>query len=237
MKDWGLSQLSVSWIALIETWRCFRMISTSGHMHPLTSVSLITLQDIKNKDSLWNIFEPQIRKWQQLSIYYYQWVKNRISKCPSWKTPLSAGLVVIWFNQYSFDFLAIWEQQWSINVFGRALCATCNISSLFSSVFVLHRLVRVIWSFSAAKCYAVFASCTAVLCWKPKPDAERSLSRGMCKVVIFEMYKKKKKTGKQNRKWLFTVHNIIQVSGGPRIPNWSEKMLFTPFFLRLKSSL
>lgn len=122
------------------------------------------------------------------------------------------------------------EQQWSINVFGRALCATCNISSLFRSDFGLHRLLREIWSFSAAKCYAVFASCTAVLCWKPKPDAERSLSRGMCKVVIFEMYKKK--TGKQNRKWLFTVHNIIQVSGGPRIPNWSEKMLFTPFLFK-----
>lgn len=196
MKDWGLSQLSVSWIALIETWRCFRMISTSGHMHPLTSVSLITLQDIKNKDSLWNIFEPQIRKWQQLSIYYYQWVKNRISKCSSWKTPLSAGLVVIWFNQYSFDFPAIWEQHNNLkskkmqrsNNEASTFSSTCNISSLFSSVFVLHRLVRVIWSFSAAKCYAVFASCTAVLCWKPKPDAERSLSRGMCKVVIFEMY-------------------------------------------------
>lgn len=139
MKDWGLSQLSVSWIALIETWRCFRMISTSGHMHPLTSVSLITLQDIKNKDSLWNIFEPQIRKWQQLSIYYYQWVKNRISKCPSWKTPLSAGLVVIWFNQYSFDFLAIWEQH--NNLKSKKMQRSNNEASTFSVVLCARRAI------------------------------------------------------------------------------------------------
>ena len=111
MKDWGLSQLSVPWIALIVSWCCFRMINTSGHMHPWTSASLITLQDVKNKD----IPRWQLKKYlrtpdSKLSIYYYQWFKNQISKCASWKTPLSAGLVVIWFNQYSFDFLVIWEQ-------------------------------------------------------------------------------------------------------------------------------
>ena len=155
---------------------------------------------------------------QQLSIYHHQWVKIN-SKYASWKPLLSAGLVVIWFNQYSFDFLAIWEQhnnlkskrvitQLPIFVFfqenneasifvGLCLCLTCNIYILCGSVFGLHSLVRVIRSFSAAKCYVAFTSRSAVLCWKLMPDAEGHLSRGMCKVVIFKMWKKKKKEKKK----------------------------------------